>query len=89
MSSTSTMVTHPFSEKTDRNAKNTNEQRVKIIDVSGAKRFRQNSWAQFYDQIHGLIFVIDASEKSRIDENQETLDELLQHEKLTDKPILM
>ena len=81
MSSNSVTVNNPSSEKTD--------QRVKIIDVSGSKKFRQNSWVQFYDQIHGLVFVIDASDKSRIYENQETLEDLLTHEKLKDKPILM
>jgi ADP-ribosylation factor-like protein 13B len=83
------MVTHPFTEKNDRKDKNKNEQRVKIIDVSGAKKFRHNSWAQFYDQIHGLIFVIDSSEQDRLDENKETLEDLLDNEKLKNKPILM
>lgn len=78
------MVTDPLS-----NEKNKNQQRIKIIDVSGQKKYRQQSWSQYYDQIHGLIFVIDASEKERINENQETLEDLLKDEKLKDKPILM
>ncbi len=86
----STTVTNPLSnEKNDRNDKNKNQQRIKIIDVSGQKKYRQQSWSQYYDQIHGLIFVIDASESDRLSENQETLEDLLKNEKLKDKPILM
>ncbi len=83
ISSTSVEVTHPLS------GKNKTQQRIKIIDVSGERKYRQQSWSQFYDQIHGLIFVIDASEKNRFRENQETLEDLYEHDKLKDKPILM
>jgi GTPase SAR1 family protein len=86
MGSVSTMIENPLNEKNDRNK---NQQRIKIIDVSGERKYRQKSWSQYYDQIHGLIFVIDASEKERINENQETLEDLLKDEKLKDKPILM
>ncbi len=88
-SSTSIMVTHPLSGKNDRIDKNKTQQGIKIIDVSGERKYRQQSWSQFYDQIHGFIFAIDASEKNRFRENQETLDDLLEHDKLKDKPILM
>jgi GTPase SAR1 family protein len=69
--------------------KNRKQPGIKIIDVSGERKFRQKSWSQYYDQIHGLIFVIDASEKKRLSENQEILEDLLQHEKLKNKPVLM
>ncbi len=71
------------------NEKNRKQPGIKIIDVSGERKFRQKSWSQYYDQIHGLIFVIDASEKKRLSENQEILEDLLQHEKLKNKPVLM
>lgn len=77
------MVKNPLNEK-DKDL-----QRIKIIDVSGERKFRQKSWSQYYNQIHGLIFVIDASEKRRLNENQETLEDLLENEKLKNKPILM
>ncbi len=78
-----------MNEKTDGINKNKKQQNIRIIDVSGERKFRQKSWSQYYDQIHGLIFVIDASEKRRLNENQETLEELLGNEKLKNKPILM
>jgi hypothetical protein len=57
--------------------------------VSGGKKYREQSWSDYYDKIHGLIYVIDASEKKRIMENTNTLEDLLENEKLRDKPILM
>ncbi|CAF0976467.1 unnamed protein product [Rotaria sp. Silwood1] len=89
ISSTSTMVTHPLNGKNDRNNKNNNQQRIRMIDVSGERKFRQYSWSQYYDEIYGLIFVIDASERNRFRENQETLEDLLENDKLKDKPILI
>jgi GTPase SAR1 family protein len=68
---------------------NKSQERITIIDVSGDKKFRERSWSEFYDQIHGLIFVIDASEKRRITENKDILDDLLENDELRDKPILM
>jgi ADP-ribosylation factor-like protein 13B len=89
MSSITTMVTNPLHEKNDRINKNKNQHNIKIIDVSGSRKFRQNSWSQYYDQIHGLIYVIDASERELLGENQEILKDLLENEKLKNKPILM
>jgi len=83
------MVTNPLHEKNDRINKNKNQHSIKIIDVSGSRKFRQNSWSQYYDQIHGLIYVIDASERELLSENQEILKDLLENEKLKNKPILM
>ncbi|CAF3692529.1 unnamed protein product [Rotaria socialis] len=88
MGSNSKMVPFPINEKNAADKKNKN-QRVRMIDVSGEKKFRQNSWPQFYDEIHGLIFVFDASERNRLRENQETLEDLLENVKLKDKPILI
>ena len=69
--------------------KGENGETVKLIDVSGGKRSREKLWPQIYKQIHGLIFVFDASEKKRFRENQEVLDDLLVHDDLNGKPILM
>ena len=89
MGSVSTMVINPLNGRNAPNEKNKKQQNIKIIDVSGERRYRQKSWPQFYDQIHGLIFVIDASERKRLNENQATLEDLLRNDKLKDKPILL
>ena len=83
------MVKHPFSKKKECCIEKPKKQHVTIIDVGGAKCSRQKYWAPSYKHIDGLIFVIDASEKNRLDENQATLEELLQYDKMTDKPLLM
>jgi GTPase SAR1 family protein len=84
VSSETTKVPNPTASKGDKS-----QERITIIDLSGSKRFRQQSWPNYYKKIHGLIFVIDASEKKSISENQDTLEELLEHDDLKDKPILM
>jgi len=85
MSSNTSTVPYPIVVKGDKKS----QERIKIIDLSGERKFRERSWPEYYDQIHGFIFVIDASEKKRIMENKDTLDDLLDDEKLRDKPILM
>lgn len=62
---------------------------VKLIDVCGSKKYRDKLWPPFYKQIHGLIYVFDASEKKRFRENEEVLETLLDHADLKGKPILM
>lgn len=42
-----------------------NSQPVNLIEVSGLKRYR-NSWKMFYNDVHGIIFVIDGTDISRI-----------------------
>ncbi len=78
-----------MNEKTDRSDKNKNLKNIRIIDVSGESKYREKSWLQYYDQIHGFIFVMDASGKKRLVENQETLEDLLGQDKLKSKPVLM
>ena len=66
-----------------------NSEMIKIIDVSGEKKFREQSWPQYYNQIHGLIFVFDASERRQLKENKQVLEELLADDALKNKPVLM
>lgn len=40
-------------------------------------------------QVHGLIYVVDASDTSRIDESRKVLEELLASDKLAGKPVLL
>lgn len=79
----------PLNETTNRTDKTKTKQRIQLIDVSGDKRYREQSWSQFYNQIHGFIFVFDASEKQRFRENQDILADLLEHDQLQNKPFLM
>lgn len=85
MASETTKVPYPTAGKNDKKS----DDRVTIIDVSGSRNFRQKSWPDYYRKIHGLIYVLDASDKRSLTENQNVLEDLLDHEDLKDKPILM
>ncbi|CAF4084858.1 unnamed protein product [Rotaria magnacalcarata] len=85
VSTNTSIVPYPVLTKRDEKS----HEPIQIIDVSGRRQFREHSWPDYYDKIHGLIFVLDASEKKRIIENKQTLEDLLGNDKLRDKPILI
>ncbi|CAF0906283.1 unnamed protein product [Rotaria sordida] len=85
INASTSMVPYPKTTKHDEKS----EERIKMIDVSGERKYREQSWSDYYDEIHGLIFVIDASENKRIRENKNTLEDLLGNDKLRNKPILI
>ncbi|CAF0874381.1 unnamed protein product [Adineta ricciae] len=88
-SSKTVLIMNPLNETTNRTDRTKTKQRIQLIDVSGDKRYREQSWSQFYDRIHGFIFVFDASEKRRFRENQDVLADLLEHDQLQKKPFLI
>ncbi|KAF4533398.1 hypothetical protein B566_EDAN003691 [Ephemera danica] len=61
---------------------------VKIYDLGGNKSIR-GIWNKYFTDVHGVIFVVDASAVDRFGECSEELERLLQHEKLAGKPVLL
>ncbi|CAG4993109.1 unnamed protein product [Colias eurytheme] len=61
---------------------------VTIYDLGGGPQFRQ-IWSQYYSEVHGVIFVIDSSDYSRLDECKVVLEEVLSHDKISGKPVLV
>ncbi|XP_049882232.1 uncharacterized protein LOC126378105 [Pectinophora gossypiella] len=61
---------------------------VTIYDLGGGPEFRQ-IWPQYYSEVHGVIFVIDSSDFSRLDECKAVLEEVLSHDKISGKPVLI
>lgn len=57
---------------------------VTIYDLGGGPHFRQ-IWPQYYSEVHGVIFVIDSSDFSRLDECKAVLEEVLSHDKISGK----
>lgn len=59
------------------------------FDMSGQSRYRQ-LWGNYYRKAHGIIFVIDSSDKGRILVAREELQQLLSHPDLVGRnaPIL-
>ncbi|CAK1595147.1 unnamed protein product [Parnassius mnemosyne] len=61
---------------------------VTIYDLGGGPQFRQ-IWSQYYSEVHGIIFVIDSSDFSRLDECKAVLEEVLSHDRISGKPVLV
>ncbi|KAJ9600142.1 hypothetical protein L9F63_009552, partial [Diploptera punctata] len=61
---------------------------VTIYDLGGGPQIR-GIWHRYFVDVHGIIFVVDASDVSRLDEGREVLENLLTHEKLSGKPMLL
>uniref|UniRef100_A0A1B6L1G1 ADP-ribosylation factor-like protein 13B n=1 Tax=Graphocephala atropunctata TaxID=36148 RepID=A0A1B6L1G1_9HEMI len=61
---------------------------VLIYDLGGSSQIR-GIWHRYFVDVHGVIFVVDASDLSRIDESRKVLEEILAHDKLTGKPLLL
>lgn len=55
---------------------------VTIYDLGGGPHFRQ-IWPQYYSEVHGVIFVIDSSDYSRLEECKIVLEEVLSHDKIS------
>lgn len=61
---------------------------VTIYDLGGSPQFRQ-IWSQYYSEVYGIIFVIDSSDLSRLNECRTVLEEVLSHDKISGKPVLI
>ncbi|XP_072913760.1 ADP-ribosylation factor-like protein 13B [Hemitrygon akajei] len=61
---------------------------VTIFDLSGGEKI-QNTWKNYYTAVHGLIFIIDSSDTKRMEETRKTLSEVMKHEKVSGKPVLI
>jgi len=66
-----------------------NKWNITLIDVTGQKKFRF-LWSAHYPNLDGLIYVIDASDKKRLEENKKVfLDFIIQNPELNEIPILV
>ncbi|XP_043270781.1 ADP-ribosylation factor-like protein 13B isoform X2 [Venturia canescens] len=61
---------------------------IKVYDIGGASQIR-SIWPKYYNDVHGLIYVVDASDISRLTENKIVFGELIAHEHISGKPILL
>ena len=62
--------------------------KLSIWDVGGQKSIR-SYWKNFFEQTDGLIFVVDSSDKSRLDLCKSELHDLLKQEKLAGATLLI
>ncbi|XP_041800470.1 ADP-ribosylation factor-like protein 13A [Chelmon rostratus] len=61
---------------------------VALLDVGGSAESR-GAWRELYGEAHGIIFVVDSSDRQRIKEVKEVLVDLLKHPRVAGKPILV
>ncbi|XP_043113539.1 ADP-ribosylation factor-like protein 13A isoform X3 [Puntigrus tetrazona] len=61
---------------------------VNILDMGGSPEVR-GSWREHYGEAHGIIFVVDSSDRQRMKEVKEALGDLLKHPRVAAKPLLV
>lgn len=61
---------------------------VTLLDVGGSAESR-GAWRELSGEAHGIIFVVDSSDRGRIKEVKEVLADLLKHPRVAGKPILV
>ena len=62
--------------------------RMEVVDIGGTKENRPH-WRKYYDNVHGIIFVIDAADRRRFEEAGVALEEVLEDERLANVPLLI
>eukprot|EP00465_Bigelowiella_longifila_P000686 CAMPEP_0185280738 /NCGR_PEP_ID=MMETSP1359-20130426/66319_1 /TAXON_ID=552665 /ORGANISM="Bigelowiella longifila, Strain CCMP242" /LENGTH=180 /DNA_ID=CAMNT_0027876075 /DNA_START=32 /DNA_END=574 /DNA_ORIENTATION=+ len=61
---------------------------MNVWDVGGQHKIRP-LWRHYYQNTEGLIFVVDSSDKERLEESKEELDKMLQEDELRDAVVLV
>ncbi|XP_031549799.1 ADP-ribosylation factor-related protein 1-like [Actinia tenebrosa] len=63
---------------------------IKLIfwDLGGQLELR-SLWNKYFEECHGVIFVIDSSDEKRLEESHNAFDEALKHEFLKGVPLLV
>lgn len=61
---------------------------LKFWDVGGQNAVRE-LWSEYYELTHGIIFVIDSTDRERLIECQQELTKIMDNEYLENIPILM
>ncbi|VDL95514.1 unnamed protein product [Schistocephalus solidus] len=56
------------------------------FDMSGQGRYR-NLWEHYYQEIDGIIFVVDSTDKLRLLVASDEMEQLLSHKKIVNRPI--
>lgn len=56
-----------------------------LLDLGGAEKIR-GIWPRYFAEVHGFVFVVDASDRDRFNEARECLDGLLSHVYVKGKP---
>uniref|UniRef100_W5LQ50 ADP-ribosylation factor-like 13A n=1 Tax=Astyanax mexicanus TaxID=7994 RepID=W5LQ50_ASTMX len=61
---------------------------VNLLDMGGGPEVR-GLWRGYYGEVHGIVFVVDSSDRQRMKEVKELLTEMLKQPKVAGKPLLL
>ncbi|XP_058808844.1 uncharacterized protein LOC131674274 isoform X2 [Phymastichus coffea] len=61
---------------------------IRLYDVGGSPQIRE-LWKKYYEEVHGVIYVVDSSDNKRLFETAQVFQELACHDFITQKPILI
>lgn len=61
---------------------------VDVYDLGGGPKIR-SIWKNYFALVHGIIYVVDSTDEQRVPEVKANLEEVIQHDKISMKPILM
>lgn len=59
-----------------------------LLDMGGSPEFRPG-WKEYYGEAHGIIFVVDSSDRHRIKEVKDHLAGMLRQSRVVGKPMLV
>jgi len=59
-----------------------------LFDLGGGRRIR-DIWKEYLSEIYGVIYVVDSAAPERFKEVKESLENLLSHEQVQGKPLLV
>lgn len=68
--------------------KQINKFRIEVYDLGGGPKIR-SIWKNYFALVHGIIYVVDSTDEQRVPEVKANLEEVIQHDKISMKPILM
>jgi ADP-ribosylation factor-like protein 13B len=61
---------------------------VTLFDVGGGNSIR-GYWSRYFHEVHGLVFVVDASNAARLEEVAKVFHDVLQEPMASGKPIVV
>lgn len=67
---------------------NVHSARINFWDLGGQAKLR-SIWEKYYDDSHALVFVVDSTDRERIQECRETLETVVMNENIQGVPVLM
>ena len=59
-----------------------------LFDIGGGKKIR-DIWSRYFQDVFGIVYMVDSTAKHRLTEAKENLQQLLENEMVSGKPILV